>query len=449
MLEKREHIDELFSEYLGDYQEKVPGYVWHNIQTDLYKNKFRKRIYAIRAFAAAFALLVTFSLGYFSSDFVQKKKYETIYLNIDKDSVLGSKKNQQDNKKQYTKVATEKLNKQIRKSNFSVFPIKEIAQNNSIIFKLFDTSNDNFSLNSQNQKDSEQTVSGTTNLKEKTANQLLIDTLLFKKEDLSERGFLLSEKKDNQSRWSFGTKFSPVYSMAENIKQPQIENDNIALKSARYNPKPDTKADEKALMSFTGGFNINYHFTKRWSIESGLFYSQQRQMAENLVGSSIIGYQDEMMVYTPEGIKYLQPNNFSSPEQTQIIGTAQDETFYSLNMDYLSNFEYIELPLIVRYKVIDKRFGLDILSGFSTNFLVGNKSSITYNDNDLWSGMSEGISPMLYYATVGLGLNYNIYQNLSFNLEPTFKYSIIPTESSNLIRYPYSFAVFAGFSFRF
>jgi hypothetical protein len=338
---------------------------------------------------------------------------------------------------------------EIKKINInSDLPVNGDNSSYGFLFKMFQ-SKDDFLKKEKKHYKFYTNQEHNQNFKKRTTNQLLIDTLLFKKENLSERGFLLVNKKDTRSKWSVGTKFSPVYSLADNIKQPVNQENTGALKSARNNERPDTKADEKSLMSFSGGFNVNYNFTRRWSIESGLFFSQHRQMADKLVGSSVEGLQDEMTVYTPEGVRYIQPNGVTDPGYSQVIGTTQDETYYSLNkMDYISNFEYLELPLLVRYKIIDKRFSLDVLSGISTNFLIGNKSSLVFKNNDLWSGASDGISPMLYNATFGLGLNYNIYQNFSLNIEPTFKYSIYPAETT-ILRYPYSFAVFTGFSYRF
>ena len=54
------------------------------------------------------------------------------------------------------------------------------------------------------------------NLSEKGANQLLTDTLLLEKENLLEGGFLLQNEERKSSAWSFGTKFSPVFSMGDN-----------------------------------------------------------------------------------------------------------------------------------------------------------------------------------------------------------------------------------------
>jgi hypothetical protein len=446
LLEKGKHIDDLFADYLGDYEEKAPGYVWQNVQMDLKRGKARKKAAIIRAMAASIALLCAFGLGYYFSDFsryqlsaISNKKIVPRQEGFENKSKMKSGRGKQDLS----------LNKKSQTDGYSVRQSEmkdDFDSSKTLLTKLMERKQKSFSFYRNNsfsnfdKKTIYKKYSG-----KKTSNQLLIDTLLFKKENLSERGFLLPKKR-NYQRWSFGTRFSPVYSMAENMEQTSLTNMPMTKSASEA---PDTKAEEKPLMSFSGGFNINYSFTKRWSIESGLFYSQYRQKAQNLVGSSIYGLQNELTVYTPEGIRYLQQSLIEAPGTSQIIGQSMDETYYTLDMDYKSNYEYIEFPLIVRYKIIDRKFGLDVLSGISTNILVGNKSSIIYNDNDLWTGTTDGISPLLYNATFGLGLNYNLFQNLSLNIEPTFKYSISPDESTTLLKYPYKFAVFAGFSFKF
>jgi hypothetical protein len=396
--------------------------------------------------------MITFGLGYYFSDFYQNQNFETSnYISTD-ESILNSNAYQQNSGTPLNQSITRSFHSDIDSFKPGTVEFNEDSNgNNSLIFKLFRSKKDIFSINSDIPGNPNGISSGKKNKTDKKANQLLIDTLLFKKENLSERGFLLNEdeKKTGKSRWSFGTKFSPVYSMAENVSQPEAQKNAPILKSGKSVFTPNTKADEKSLLAFSGGVNVNYYFAKRWSIESGLFYSQQRQKADNLVGSSVDGIQDEMMVYTPEGTRSIQQTGIIETSAPEVLGTAEDETYYSLDMEYMRNFDYIELPILVRYKIIDSRFGLDILSGVSTNFLVGTKTSLIYNDNDLWSGQLDGISPMLYNATIGLGFNYNIYQNISLNIEPTFKYSMFQEQSQSFLKYPYSFAVFAGFSFRF
>ncbi|MFN8254847.1 MAG: outer membrane beta-barrel protein [Bacteroidales bacterium] len=450
MLNESEHIDKLFSDYLQDYEEKVPSYLWVNIQSDLSTIRRRKRISTIRAIAATVALLITFGLGFISSDIVLKKKYEAKWQKqkADEQLVLSETNPSLDSENKMTE------NLSSRKVVNSVSSVKKDTKNNekpetnNLLLKLFNTHKNQFLPDSNRKININKIASSEKSRVRKHSNQLLIDTLLLEEGNLPEGGFLLSKKDENYSRWTFGTKFSPVYSLADNNVQPM--NDGQLTKSAINNEKPNTQAGEKSMVSFSGGLNVNYRFAKRWSVESGLFYSQRKRMADNLVGSAVNGFEDEMAIYTPDGIKQIESQSFSpAMNNLQVLGYSRDETYYSSNLDYITNYEYLELPLIVRYKIVDNKLGFDVLSGISTDFLIGNKSSITQDDLDLWTGQAQKMSPLLYNATLGFGLNYNFYKGLSFNLEPTFKYSLIQTESTSMLKYPYSFAVFAGFSYRF
>ena len=180
-----------------------------------------------------------------------------------------------------------------------------------------------------------------------------------------------------------------------------------------------------------------YSFTEpRHMVGAGDHASREALLAYEFGG-------DEVTVYTPSGIQSISHTN----DELALKGSLST-TYFALDANYITNAEYIELPLIIRYKLIDQKISLDVMSGFSTNFLVKNSTSIISNNQELWSGENVDLNSILYGATFGLGVNYNFYQNLTFNLEPAFKYSILP-ENSVFSKYPYSFAVFAGFSYRF
>ncbi len=453
MLKDREHIDELFAEGLYNYEEKAPAYLWNNIQADIKQTKRIRRYSKVRAIAAFIALLMTFGLGYLSSDYALRKKYEAKYLTGNHSAKISGERNilSKDSAGYVNDDTAISPFDENSKTSDKIIPESvvenNIEDNRGILYKLFYLSKDIFFEGDGNELNTNQLAKNDQSQEENLPNQLLIDTLLLEKENLLEGGFLLIEKSKSKSNWSFGTKFSPMYSMAENSGNSSQLEQQQSVKSSVKDERPDTKTTEKSLLAFSGGVNVNYHLSERWSLESGLFYSQRKQMAENLVGSAMTGYEDEMLVYTPEGGRFIQPE-FNETKAPEVIGSSRDETYYSLNMDYISNFEYIELPILVRYKIVDRKLGLDVLSGVSTNFLIGNKTSIINEDNQLWSGETGDVSPLLYNATLGLGVNYNFYRNFSFNLEPTFKYSIV-SPSTSLARYPYTFAVFAGFSYRF
>ena len=452
MLEENNHIDKLFADYLGDFEEKAPSYVWQNIQADLHNQKQLKRNYRLQAIAASIALLLTFGLGYVSSDIAKKNRAEARYLDLN--SLNRNEKLGIHNPKDSSPFLDENSNRlhnlNITKNEVANTNIKlanRQFENKNFIYRIFDLSKEQFLLNPEKKANSNFLAYKKENDSKSNSNQLLIDTLLLEEGSLYEGGFLLSQKSEKPSRWSFGTKFSPVYSMAENSDQVEQEN-NPLLQSNM--PAENNQAAEKSLLAFSGGLNVNYRFAQRWSVESGLFYSQRRQMADNLVGSAMKGLENEMVVYTPDGIKQFQSQiNSQTLQGSQVSGKSSNERVNTSDMNYISNFDYLELPIIVRYKIIDRKIGFDVLSGISTNFLIGNRSSIVQDDISLWTGQTQEISPLLYNATIGLGLNYNFYQNFSFNLEPTFKYSLINSENTTMAQYPYSFAVFAGFSYRF
>ncbi|MEN8121386.1 MAG: outer membrane beta-barrel protein [Bacteroidota bacterium] len=460
MLENQKKIDNLFNDFLHDYEEEVPSFVWNNLKKELKTKKRQHVLYYIKAVAASIALLITFGLGYFVSDLNLNKNNKAKILQQDlnqlffqgksrpsgdsleivetdkfPDESVGNK--QKEDLYKYA-IALKESELMFQIANYEKIRIYDTNQ----LYRKYQYINKIFASNNYENKANLNLVSN--NLSERKSNQLLTDTLLLEKENLHEGGFLLKNENKKLSAWSFGTKFSPVISMGDNASQESVNVNNDGIKSAVRSDQPDVNSEEKPLTSYSGGFNVNYHLSRRFSIQSGIYYSQKKQGSDNLIGSQDNEFGgDDLTVYTPAGTRSIDPIDNGS-----VLRSSYSTTYYTLNANFISNAEYIELPLIIRYKLIDQKVSLDVMSGFSTNFLVNNSSFILSEDQKLWSGENEDINSILYGATVGLGVNYNFYQNFSINLEPTFKYSILP-ENSVFRKYPYSFAVFAGFSYRF
>jgi len=460
MLEDQNNIDDLFNDFLHDYEEDVPIFIWNNLKAELKDKKHLRVLYYIKAVAASIALLITFGLGYYVSDLTINKnnKAKTLpenrtklfstgnsrpsgdSINITKTDELQDESDVNEKKKDLYNYARtlKESNLKFEIANYEKIRIYDTNQ----LFRKYQFINEIFiSKNEQNKENQNFVVN---NLSEIKSNQLLTDTLLLEKENLHQGGFLLQNENKKTSAWSFGTKFSPVISIGDNSSQENSNSGNKGVKSAIPSNRPNVNSEEKPLTAYSGGININYHVSRRFSVESGIFYSQKKQGTDNLIGSqdSEFGGND-MIVYTPGGERSIEPI-----DNTSVLQSSFSTTYYTLNANYISNAEYIELPLIIRYKLIDQKVSLDVMSGFSTNFLVNNNSFVLSGNEKLWSGENNDMNSILYGATVGLGVNYNFYQNFTLNLEPTFKYSILP-ENSIFRKYPYSFAVFAGFSYRF
>jgi hypothetical protein len=113
-------------------------------------------------------------------------------------------------------------------------------------------------------------------------------------------------------------------------------------------------------------------------------------------------------------------------------------------------FQYLELPFLLRYKIIDRKLGVNLLGGVSTNILVGNRVSLTSGNKTSNIGTSQDIRNFNYMGNMGLGFDYNISRNLLFTVEPQFKYflnSINQSSSKLIANRPYMLGMFTGIKF--
>ena len=122
------------------------------------------------------------------------------------------------------------------------------------------------------------------------------------------------------------------------------------------------------------------------------------------------------------------------------------------NQNY--NFEqsagYIEVPLLMHYQLIDKRFGLHLIGGVNTNILVRNNVSLANQNQVIAQSTTEGLRPVVFSSSVGMGLNYGLSERFSLNFEPTLKIKLnsLNTQSGYDAK-PYTFGIFSGITYQF
>jgi hypothetical protein len=133
---------------------------------------------------------------------------------------------------------------------------------------------------------------------------------------------------------------------------------------------------------------------------------------------------------------------FSSESLPLIHNTAQ----YQL----IERIDYLEIPLMLRYKIVDRKLSFHVLSGMSANVLLGTNVFIDNGSELVKNGTILMARPVNYSGTFGLGVGYQIIKNLSFGIEPTFKYFLKPYTTNNQITAnPYAFGVYSGIVYRF
>lgn len=122
----------------------------------------------------------------------------------------------------------------------------------------------------------------------------------------------------------------------------------------------------------------------------------------------------------------------------------------SSNAKLIQNFEYLEIPLYLRYTLFDSKFDVQMIGGFSTNLLVGNKAFVENSSGRSLVGKTQDMESMNYSSTLGIGVKYDLSKRVSINVEPRIKYYLNSLSSNSSVNYkPYSIGVFTGLSYEF
>lgn len=259
----------------------------------------------------------------------------------------------------------------------------------------------------------------------------------------------VAEKKE---RWSIAALVSPTYMS------------NFQTKSSEAVRQLGTA--EQPVISYSGGLALSYNVSRRLSVQSGLYYASY---GNELTGISAYGgfnSYDQMKgnsnfevqtvsgkVATSNSDVYLVDNISNSRVTAYFDSKSFDPS--TANLEYMNgslrqNLGYLELPLILRYKLVDGTFDFNIVGGLSSNMLVSNSVYAPINGGRYEVGKTEGLNTFIFSSSLGMGMEYSFTRNFSFNLEPTLRYYLNPfSNTSGLGVHPYSFGIFSGISYRF
>ncbi len=255
----------------------------------------------------------------------------------------------------------------------------------------------------------------------------------------------------NKSKWSLSAIASPSYYMRSGLGNDEI--------SSQLN------SSEKSKISYSGGVGFAYRITNKLSIQSGLFYTSIGQQIEDIYSFGGFRRFDDAKgdhnfeVLTSGGVIYTENadvfllDNSGGRVLTRFTNDVFDPA--KANLDYINHslqqtFSYLEMPLILRYKVIDKSIDFNLIGGLSYNLLVNNSVHTYINGTKYFVGETEGLNPFMVSSSFGMGMEYSLSRKISLNLEPMFRYYLNPFgETPGIKAHPYSFGVFSGLSYRF
>ncbi len=259
------------------------------------------------------------------------------------------------------------------------------------------------------------------------------------------------EPKRKTDKWSLTATASPTYYMQPELGSSEISN-QISL-------------SEQSRISYSGGVGFSYKISKKLSIQSGLYYSSIGNKVDNIY--SFAGFRPfdlskgdrNFEVLTSSGKIYTENQDVFLIDMSgdRVVTRYTNDVFDPLksNLSYINhslfqNFSYLEMPVILRYKLIDKSIDFNLIGGLSYNLLVNNSVHTVIDGSKYNVGKTAGLNPFMVSSSVGMGMEYSISEKISLNLEPTFRYYINPFSNIHTVGgHPYSFGVFSGVSYNF
>lgn len=246
-------------------------------------------------------------------------------------------------------------------------------------------------------------------------------------------------KTNSDKKWSIGPSIAPVY----------------------YNSLGEGSPIHSAFVSNTksGNLNLSYGLTVSYSINKKL-------QLRSGIHKVDYGYDTNEVAFSPNArafsVGQIENINYENTARSIVVTSSKNNvSAIKDNPEIASNevaplegsmaqqMNYLEVPMELNYVLIDKKFGLNLIGGFSSLFLLDNAVSLESNNLVTAVGEANNVNDINFSTNIGIGLDYKISPALKFNLEPMFKYQLNTFENSAGNFKPYAVGVYSGLQFRF
>tara|TARA_R110002049_G_scaffold130157_10_gene288367 strand:+ start:2376 stop:3851 length:1476 start_codon:yes stop_codon:yes gene_type:complete len=243
---------------------------------------------------------------------------------------------------------------------------------------------------------------------------------------------------NKSSKWSVGASVAPVYFNSLNSGSPIDENFISNTKTGNVN------------VSY--GVSVAYNVGKKFSIRSGLHKVDYGYNTNDVVFKS---------VFNPETNSIINSIDYASNSENVVVETKKKPSLSDPGNSEFSakstsregrmvqQFGYIEMPLEVNYALTDGKFGVNLIGGVSSLFLLDNSISLEADNLKTELGESNNINSLNFSTNVGVGLNYKFTPKVQLNIEPMFKYQLNTFSNTSGDFQPFTMGVYSGLSFKF
>lgn len=245
----------------------------------------------------------------------------------------------------------------------------------------------------------------------------------------------------SSGKWSVGPSVAPVYTSASGKGSP-IHSD-FATNSKSGN------------LNLSYGLSVAYEIGKKLKIRSGvhrvnygydtndvLFSSSSRIASNDKIDNINYSQKSETLVVQS---KNSLPNNIP----TDAFLELSSNEIPVLDGKMVQQLGYIEVPVELNYAILDRKFGVDLIGGVSSLFLVDNSVLVESQGLVTEVGEATNANDVNFSANFGMGLNYDFSPKVQLSVEPVFKYQMNTFSKTAGEFQPFSIGIYSGVSFKF
>ncbi|GAA4275050.1 hypothetical protein U6A24_16925 [Aquimarina gracilis] len=209
--------------------------------------------------------------------------------------------------------------------------------------------------------------------------------------------------------------------------------------------------DKSGQVNLSYGVQVAYTLNERLSIRSG-------------VSKVDLSYSTQDVGFSPSGIvsQNLQSVDYNTNAEAILVsdlGSNQNEfVALDINRDAIQvqnegllnqRIGYIEVPLEMKYALVNRKLGVNMIGGVSTLFLQENEILVEAGDFESSIGKATNLNDVSFTGNIGIGVDYKLSNQFQVNLEPIFKYQFNGFSGNAENFRPYYFGVYTGVSFKF
>jgi hypothetical protein len=241
------------------------------------------------------------------------------------------------------------------------------------------------------------------------------------------------KEKEKRNKWAASTYASPVY--FNSTAQGSPIDDQFKETSKSY----------KSTLSY--GLGLEYAVSKKLSIKTGvntLTFNYSTSDVSYATSLQSVTGNVKTITRNNNGENLVLEHKIKKFEEANVENLVQNNEG-SLNQE----MGYIEVPLELNYKVLDRKFGINLVGGMSTLFLSANTVSLISNQAETTIGSANNLNNIHFSSNVGLGFKYTFWKSFQANFQPMFKYQINTFSNDSGNFKPYFVGLYSGVSFSF